>query len=145
MRIWRISNYPDLSGRGGLVAASRWNHVKTPIVYCADHPASALLEMLVHVDTEDLPASYQLLEITVPDHVGITEPHLPDHWRDDIGATRNIGTDFVARESEPVLKVPSILVPFASNYLLNPKLVETAGIAITGRTRHMIDERLLVR
>ncbi len=39
----------------------------TPVVYCADHPATALLEILVHVDAEDLPPAYQLLEIEVPD------------------------------------------------------------------------------
>jgi len=47
MELWRISNYADLSGAGGLQAAGRWHTRGKRIVYLADHPASALLEMLV--------------------------------------------------------------------------------------------------
>ena len=50
MELWRISNYADLSGAGdGLLAAGRWHTRGRRIVYLADHPASALLEMLVHM------------------------------------------------------------------------------------------------
>jgi len=48
MELWRISNYADLSGGGGLQAAGRWHTRGKRIVYLADHPASAVLEMLVH-------------------------------------------------------------------------------------------------
>ena len=50
MELWRISNYADLSGIGGLKAAGRWHSQGRRIVYLADHPSSALLEMLVHMD-----------------------------------------------------------------------------------------------
>jgi RES domain-containing protein len=52
MELWRISNYADLSGAGGLRAAGRWHSQGKRIVYLADHPSSALLEMLVHLDRE---------------------------------------------------------------------------------------------
>ena len=63
MKVWRISNHGDLSGRGGLRAAGRWHCAGRPIVYLAEHPASALLEVLVHFDIGDvsaLPVAYQL-------------------------------------------------------------------------------------
>jgi RES domain-containing protein len=50
VRIWRISIYGDLSGRGGLLSAGRWNPRGLPIVYAADHPATAMLETLAHVN-----------------------------------------------------------------------------------------------
>ena len=72
MILWRISNYADLAGRGGLLAPGRWHDRGNPIVYCADHPSTALLEMLVHVDPDQLPDGFQLLKIHCPDDVGMT-------------------------------------------------------------------------
>lgn len=69
MELWRISNYADLSGAGGLQAAGRWHTRGKRIVYLADHPASALLEMLVHMDRELIPATYRLLRIVVSETV----------------------------------------------------------------------------
>ena len=64
---------PICPGLGGAYSASRWNHLGRRIVYCAEHPALAMLEMLVHFDLEDLPQTYQLLEIDVPDGL-VAEP-----------------------------------------------------------------------
>jgi len=71
MELWRISNYADLSGIGGLRAAGRWHSQGRRIIYLADHPSSALLEMLVHMDRDLLPATYQLLRVSVPDDIAI--------------------------------------------------------------------------
>lgn len=143
MRVWRISNYADLSGRGGELAAGRWNNIGVPVVYCADHPALALLEILVHVDAEDLPERYQLLEIEVPDDVTITQPELPSKWRKDLRATRRIGSNFIRDAPSAVMKVPSILIPHGYNFLINPRLSGDAGIVIANTTLHPFDDRLL--
>jgi len=66
MEIWRISNYADLSGIGGVRAAGRWHSQGMRIVDLADHPSSALLEMLVHMDRDLIPPTYQLLRIDIP-------------------------------------------------------------------------------
>jgi RES domain-containing protein len=143
MRLWRISGYADLSGRGGMVGAGRWNLLNTPMVYCADHPATALLEILVHVDAEDLPTDYQLLEIDVPNSAAIFVPNLPQNWKDNVTLTRRIGTDFIAAGAHAAMEVPCVIVPFTKNYLLNPALLAGDGIAIVGATQHPIDARLL--
>jgi RES domain-containing protein len=71
MELWRISNYPDLSGIGGLRAAGRWHSQGRRIVYLADHSSSALLEMLVHMDRDLMPATSQLLRIVVPADIAV--------------------------------------------------------------------------
>ena len=96
MRLWRISDHADLSGVGGLHASGRWHSRGRRVVYLADHPASALLEVLVHleIDVEDLPTHYQLLGVDVPDDVAITlldERGLPDDWRNQRAVTRARG------------------------------------------------------
>jgi RES domain-containing protein len=57
MRLWRISNYADLSGEGGRRAEGRWHERGRPVVYLAEHAALALLETMVHleIEYEDLP------------------------------------------------------------------------------------------
>lgn len=144
MRVWRISLFADLSGQGGLVSEARWNFAGTPIVYCADHPATALLEILVHLDAEDSPSTFQLLEIDIPDSLTAAAPDLPENWADDVAMTQQVGSGFVAAMAGPFMKVPCAIVPFAYNYLLNPALLEDAGIGIVGVTQHPIDTRLLV-
>jgi RES domain-containing protein len=84
MELWRISNYTDLSGIGGMRAAGRWHSQGRRIVYLADHPSRALLEMLVHMDRDLIPTMYQLLRVVVPDDVGIEaieNAGKPRDWR----------------------------------------------------------------
>jgi RES domain-containing protein len=143
MRVWRISLFADLSGQGGMLSEARWNVVGTPIVYCADHPATALLEILVHLDAEDIPPTFQLLEIEIPEAVPVAVPELPENWLHDLAATQKIGSRFIAAMTHPVMKVPCAVVPFTDNYLLNPALVEQAKIQIVTVSRHAVDARLL--
>src|SRR4051794_13276035 len=123
MRLWRISNHASLTGDGGLYASGRWHTRGTRVVYLADHPASALLEIMVHleVDAEDLPSHYQLLGIDVPDDVAVTAlTDLPDNWREDTNWTRARGDAWLRGNDSALWRVPSAIVPNAANYLFNP-------------------------
>lgn len=143
MRIWRISNHADLSGAGGKYAAGRWNHLGTPIVYCADHPALAMLEILVHVDAEDLPENYRLLEIDAPDGTGTQDADLPQGWSSDVEVTRDIFERFRKRAERPILRVPSIIMPRCYNLLLNPEHRDHSELAIISSDMHPLDPRFL--
>ena len=135
MKAWRISNYADLSGVGGRYSAGRWNQLGQLIVYCADHPALALLEILVHVDAADLPENYQLLEISIPDE-SIAEPaELPLDWASDFAVSRNAFENFCLAVDAPVLKVPSAIVPHCSNLLINPAHPKAGAITILSALR----------
>ena len=61
--LWRVSDFVDLIGEGGLRASGRWHTEGRLIVYLADCPASALLERIVHMtdmyDEAFLPRFYQ--------------------------------------------------------------------------------------
>jgi hypothetical protein len=69
MFLWRISKFADLTGKGGEVVSGRWHEKGNPIVYCADHPSTALLEMIVHLNPANIPDKYQLLKVHCPDSV----------------------------------------------------------------------------
>jgi RES domain-containing protein len=143
MRVWRISNFADLSGQGGLIGEGRWHRLGTPIVYCADHPSTALLEILVHATRQTVPDFYQLIEIDVPDGIGLDEAHIRDDWESDLKFTQKLGTDFVTANRNAVLSVPSVIMPLARNYLLNPRHPDAARIVVANIYRYPFDSRLL--
>lgn len=150
MRIWRISNFDDLSGVGGLKADGRWHDRGRHAVYAADHPASALLEVMVHleIDFEDLPTTYQLLGIDVPDDIAVETVGLTDierisqDWADDPRVTRGLLRPWFDEARTAVVSVPSVIVPFAQNYVVNPRHQDAARIRVWHVARYPHDLRL---
>lgn len=148
MVLWRISNQLSLAGDGGLRASARWHTRGRRVVYCAENPAAALLEILVHFEIEirDLPVRYRLLKIEVPEdaRLGRVSPHdLPHDWLENTEVTRTIGDGWLATGSTPLLSVPSAIVPETMNVLLNPAHPDAARIIVVQTREHVIDPRLL--
>jgi RES domain-containing protein len=146
MEPWRISNYADLSGTGGMRAAGRWHSQGKPIVYLADHPSSALLEMLVHMDRDLIPPTYQLLRIDVPLDVGferVSTVDLPEEWRANTIASREIGDRWLDQSTSALLQVPSAISEQGQNFLLNPAHPEAAKITVAEAISAPFDERLV--
>jgi len=148
MRLWRISSFADLSGEGGLLASGRWHSKGRRVVYLSDHPASALIEVLVHleVDIEDVPISYQLLAVDFPEDLTldtVAVDALPTDWRVSVDATRQRGDQWLSAGRAVLLRVPSAIVPHASNWLLNPGHVDVGKAVIVQAIRAPFDVRLL--
>jgi RES domain-containing protein len=147
MRLWRIADHADLSGEGGLLASGRWHTRGNRIVYLADHPASALVEVLVYleVDSEDIPQSYQLIAVDLPDSIAFQaiEPHqLAANWLNQVQLTRESGDRWVRENQTALLRVPSAIVPFAMSWLLNAAHADAAKARIVEVIRAPFDQRL---
>jgi RES domain-containing protein len=146
MRLWRISNYAHLSGSGGLVEAARWHERGRRIVYLADSPASALVEVLVHLEIEDeVPTQYQLMGIDVPEELAFRAIDLGDltvDWRENLEQTRKLGNQWLAANETALMRVPSAVVPYTYNWLLNPTHSEAKRCVIATITRERFDRRL---
>jgi len=144
--LWRVSNRVDLSGEGGRRTSARWHTAGTPVVYLAASAAAALLEALVHeLSLDELPDSYQCLEIDVDDeraHVAPLSP-LPSAWRSELSTTRAVGDAWLKEAPTLLLGVPSVIVPKTVNYLLNPRHADTAHARIASVIRHPLDPRLI--
>lgn len=148
MLLWRISNYADLSGAGGLRHSARWHTKGRPIVYTAEHPAGALSEFLVHLDWADIPKMFQLVTVDVDDSVTaehIEPRRLPKGWTAEIGISRTIGDEWLARCSSLLLRVPSVLVPGAFNMLINPSHPDAHKMRIAKSEKVPLDRRLARR
>ena len=141
MIVWRVANarYADLSGQGGLHGPGRWHSQGRPIVYTAEHPALALLEMRVHMNVGSaLLANYVLLKIDTGDLAVANTSDIDAETED----TQAFGDAWLAGGEAPLLKVPSVVVPESFNILLNP-LHPAAGRAKVVETRAFdVDRRL---
>jgi RES domain-containing protein len=142
MILWRISNYATLDGIGAKLNPGRWNSLGNAVVYCADHPASALLEMLVHIDISLLPDSFQLLKISAPDDVMLTTDTLASGWTTNESITKAIGDEWLKSRSSLLLKIPSAILPDVFNVLINPLHPEARNCLIEGVQNVPLDTRL---
>jgi RES domain-containing protein len=146
MELWRVSNYSDLSGIGGLRAAGRWHSQGRRIVYLSDHPSSALLEMLVHLDRDLIPSTYQLLRVAFSDEIAIETvgvDGLSPNWRTETVASRQIGDRWLDRSNSALLRVPSAISEPGHNFLLNPAHTDAAKITVAEIVHAPFDSRLL--
>jgi RES domain-containing protein len=111
-------------GEGARRFGGRWNSKGTPMVYTAGSQALAALEMLVHLEASDLLRHYRLIPVTFDDAMVtvVDVKSLPANWkrRPTPAGVRAIGDDWAASGASVVLRVPSVVVPGDSNYLINP-------------------------
>jgi len=116
------------------------------VVYMAESPAGALLEVLVHVELEEdeFPDEYQILQISVPDDLSIREldTSLRADWRERQRMTQRIGDHWLASGESPLARVPSAIVPRTWNYLLNPEHPDAAKVQIVEIIKERFDNRL---
>jgi RES domain-containing protein len=138
---WRLCRQPhaDLSGEGARLWGGRWNSPGRPVVYLSDHPALAVLEVRVHLDLplELLPDDYVLARVRLPDEA-------PSVIGDPQPDPRSTGDAWLRAADTATLQVPSVLVPFAYNVLLNPRHKRAAEAAIADTATFRFDRRLWV-
>lgn len=158
MRAWRIydhnaaharqATFDPLRGEGGLHGPGRWHHKGNPITYTASSPSLALLEILVHIDPRRF-REQTLLELDIPDDTeAVTRAHLVQLLRDapeggPQARTRAYGTTWLEEQRSLALIVPSLVMPFEENLVLNPLHPNANEVRILRRERITLDERLL--
>jgi RES domain-containing protein len=133
------------SGIGSLRANGRWHRAGISVVYTAESPATALLEILVHVERVQLMI---MPLVVVPCHFDSELVHtlenVPEDWRTFPwpASTQQIGQQWFEERWSPVLEVPSAVVPSAKNFLLNPEHPQFGEIAIGHPQPFEVDPRL---
>ncbi|MDX1655345.1 MAG: RES domain-containing protein [Candidatus Competibacteraceae bacterium] len=112
-------------GEGARHFGGRWNSLGQPVVYAADSIALAALELLVHLGSEQILSSYTLFQWNLADEqvMALDTQSLPDDWTREpaVPSTARIGDEWLDSGLSVALRVPSVIVPEESNYLLNPR------------------------
>jgi RES domain-containing protein len=146
-RIVKCSYADDLNGTGARLYGGRWNTEGKPAIYLALSRSLAVLEVLVHLPPLMIPDNYCLTEIEVPDNSIIQIPieQLPDNWKDISPpvALKQIGDEFLKKQSHLLMKVPSSIVPMEYNYLLNPQHSSMKKVKILKKESFDFDKRLV--
>jgi RES domain-containing protein len=151
MIVWRLTRKAhaeqSLSGEGARRYGGRWNHGGVPIVYASQTLSLAVLEYLVNVSMRDLPTDLVSVQIDIPDDLPrrkISIAKLPVSWRmyPAPAQLKETGTDWVRKHSNPILIVPSAVIPGESNWLINPAHNLANKIRINQIESFRLDERL---
>lgn len=122
------ANWAD--GEGAFRYGGRWNSSGRRVLYASDSLALSALEIFVHLNSRPaaksgaILADYSFADISFgADAVVNVEQlaHLPENWREHPNdeTVRNIGDEWIANGTSPVLRVPTAILPIEFNYLVN--------------------------
>jgi RES domain-containing protein len=136
-------------GEGAYRYGGRWDSRGVRVVYLSSSPALAALEVLVNVADPQL--LYTIPYVVIPvefDEAHLSRPErLPKKWKEDPPpkAAARIGDAWVMSAASLLLEVPSAVVPFENNYLLNPAHPAMGSLHIGDPQGFNFDPRLLRR
>lgn len=141
------SRHPPLDGEGARLAGGRWNPPGLAVIYASASSSLAVLELLVHTDSDLLPGDLTIVEIRIPDAVRmeILDPAtLPDDWRDypPPESLQAIGARWARARRAAVFAVPSAVNPLELNYLVNPDHPDASRVSIVTTRPFVFDPRL---
>ncbi|MCE6990987.1 RES family NAD+ phosphorylase [Dyadobacter sp. CY323] len=147
MLVYRIvhkmfSNSLFASGMKG-----RWNSEGNKVLYSAESIPLAFLENMVRRQGVGFNDDFKIMYIEVPDHVAvdvISIADLPKSWRKpyDYNACLPKGDAWFQERKSLVLKVPSAVMPEASNFVINTLHLDFNQVKIAGVTNLMPDPRI---
>lgn len=149
-RAYRIfsSRYPPFDGGGAHRWGSRWCSPGRWVVHAAETYSLAVLENLVHWQTNTLPSSLVCIEIQIPPDLAqerLDPPQLPGWERSDHLVSRRAGDAWYDRGATVILWVPSVVSPHESNVLFNQVHPDFHRIAVGDPMPTLIDPRVWPR
>jgi RES domain-containing protein len=152
MRLWRLSSARrarDFSGGYGLLHSGRWNSQGRPVTYCCTVPSLAALEKRVHVTDPVLLPPQSMVEYEAPDDLPtrtVDLSTLPSDWARREVDTQKLGDQWLDAMTEPLLIVPSVIMPLPSasdrNVLINHRHPDAPRITIARVVSFELDPRL---
>ncbi|WP_163834949.1 RES family NAD+ phosphorylase [Spartinivicinus ruber] len=151
---WRIaapvySKTPQeiLSGEGAFLFGGCWNSKGTRVVYLSESLALASMELLAHLKQSDILMQYHKLPVSFDESLvmDLDTDSLPLNWQSyemepDTQAT---GDFWVQNKLSLLLRVPSVIIPEESNYILNPAHPEFDKLDIGEIVDFGFDSRLV--
>jgi RES domain-containing protein len=113
------------TGDGARIAGGRWNMRGTRAVYLASSLALAAGETMFYTGGAVHTIPYVVFRVEIPQEIQISAlplSDLPSTWRVEPPpeSVKRMGTEWVVSGVAAVLRVPSVLFPAETNYLVNP-------------------------
>ncbi len=121
----RKSRYADTLKASGV--ANRWNKNEEFVIYAGSSISLATIELIAHRSSIDIKSDYKVLFIKVDmiesDITEIKKEELPRNWTsiEAYPVLQEMGSHWYQSKGTLLLRVPSVLIPWEFNYLINLK------------------------
>ena len=135
-----------LDGEAARSAGGRWNSPGSAAVYTASSLPLGALEVLVHLPRESTLAKFVSISVDFDEELVTTlKAALPADWRDYPApvSTMTIGDEWLRSKASPVLRVPSVISPDESNFLLDPAHADFGKLSMGRPQDFWFDPRLI--
>ena len=137
-------------GEGAFRFGGRWNSRGTRILYTSGTLSLAALEMLVHLNSEEILFSYSFASAEFDESLILPVEGfriLPDDWNASPPPLeiQRIGDEWAEAQASVVLKVPTPVLPVEFNYLINIRHPEFTKIKLSKAQPFTFDKRLYKR
>lgn len=106
-------------------SANRWNIKGQQVIYTGSSRSLSSLELVVHKGSIVPAIAYKVMIISIADDDYLIKQllikDLPSDWREfrAYSSLQKIGSDWYNSHESLVLKVPSAIIPFEYNYVIN--------------------------
>lgn len=131
-------------------SANRWNIKGQHVLYTGSSRSLSSLELIVHKGAVAPLEEYRVMVISIADDdylfKQIQIKDLPPNWRTFAAYSKlqKIGSDWIVSQETLVLKVPSAVIPYEYNYIINTEHPEFSNKVHLARTEEYFwDSRLL--
>jgi RES domain-containing protein len=150
MEVFRICKEEHSGQLKASGSANRWNIQGHNVIYTGSSRSLATLELVVRRASIVPLLKYKVMVISMPDddaiitHINSSE--LPQNWRTLSAYSRlqKIGSKWYTAQKSLILKVPSVIIPFEYNFVLNTEHPDFGSCAKLVRVEdYFWDKRLL--
>jgi RES domain-containing protein len=125
MEVFRISKALYTNGLTSSGSANRWNTRGKQVIYTGSSRSLSSLELVVHRGSIEPTTAYKVMVISIADDdyliKQIQVKDLPSNWRTLAGypALQKIGSSWYDSQETLLLKVPSAIIVYEYNYIIN--------------------------
>lgn len=106
---------------------NRWNKKGEFVIYTGSSRSLSTLELIVHRSAIKPAITYNVMVISISDdsalHKTLNTRQLPENWKNISAYTtlQQLGSLWYENHESLVLKVPSAVIPFENNFILNTR------------------------
>ena len=130
-------------GEGARLYGGRWNSPGMALVYTSESLALCCLEIFVHLPSYKTLQDYVYFPVSFDSSL-VTNVTVTKGWdeRPVSASSQALGNRWIREGRSPILRVPSVIIPEGSNYLLNVAHPRFSDIRIGEPAPMTFDPRL---
>lgn len=151
MEVFRIATAQYATDLVSSGASNRWNKKGEFVIYAGSSRSLSTLELIVYRNFIKPEISYKVMVVSVAGDEQniktIKAEDLPDNWRkfEAYPKLQQMGSYWYNSKETLILKVPSAVIPYEFNYIINTEHIDFKSKVQLARTENYFwDGRLLI-